>query len=117
MGLARLLFARRGSARHWTHQGRSLARRATRELRFGGPGFASCDVALGAVAETLQVGEGADERLRDLAEQLDSYGWAAELLDHRWHLVWASDEFLTMYGERDPERIGLGDHVLVSRMR
>jgi len=69
------------------------------------------------VAETPQVGEGADERLRDLAEQVDSYGWAAELLDHRWHLVWVSHELLTMHGERDPERFGLGDHVLVSRMR
>lgn len=59
--------------------------------------------------------EGADERLRELAEQLDSYGWAAELLDGGWHLVWVSDELLTMYGER--ERIGLGEHVLVSRMR
>jgi len=63
------------------------------------------------------VAEGADERLRALAAQLESYGWAAELLDHRWHLVWASDELLTMYGEREPERIGLGEHVLVSRVR
>ena len=61
--------------------------------------------------------EGADERLRALAAQLESYGWAAELLDHRWHLVWVSDELLTMYGEREPERIGLGEHVLVSRVR
>jgi class 3 adenylate cyclase len=63
------------------------------------------------------VAEGADERLRELAEQLDSYGWAAELVDHRWHLVWVSDELLTMYGEREPERIGLGEHILVSRVR
>jgi hypothetical protein len=27
------------------------------------------------------VADGTDERLRDLAEQLNSYGWAAELLD------------------------------------
>jgi len=63
------------------------------------------------------VAEGADERLRELAAQLESYGWAAELLDDRWHLVWVSDELLTMYGEREPERIGLGEHVLVSRVR
>jgi len=69
------------------------------------------------VAGSPDVAGGADERLRELAEQLDSYGWAAELLDHRWHLVWVSDELLTMYGEREPERIGLGEHVLVSRVR
>jgi class 3 adenylate cyclase len=63
------------------------------------------------------VAEGADERLRELAERLDSYGWAAELLDRRWHLIWVSDELRTMYGEREPERIGLGEHVLVSRIR
>jgi class 3 adenylate cyclase len=63
------------------------------------------------------VADGTDERLRDLAEQLDSYGWAAELLDPRCHLVWVSDELLTMYGERDPVQIGLGEHVIVSRVR
>jgi class 3 adenylate cyclase len=63
------------------------------------------------------VADGTDERLCDLAEQLDSYGWAAELLDPRCHLVWISDELLTMYGEQDPEQIGLGEHILVSRVR
>jgi class 3 adenylate cyclase len=55
--------------------------------------------------------------LQELADQLDSYGWAAELLDDRWRLVWVSEELLTMYGEPDPERVGVGDHVLVSRSR
>ncbi|WP_433786426.1 hypothetical protein ACQPX6_06950 [Actinomycetospora sp. CA-101289] len=32
------------------------------------------------------------EQLRELAEQLDASGWAAELLDHRWQLVWMSTE-------------------------
>ena len=61
--------------------------------------------------------EGTDRRLNELAAQLDSYGWAAELLDDQWRLVWVSDQLLTMYGERDPGRIGVGDHVLVSRSR
>src|SRR3954471_21835271 len=72
---------------------------------------------LTGVAEAPEVAEGADGRLRELAAHLDSYGWAAELLDPLWHLVWVSEELLTMYGERDPERIGLGEHVLVSRVR
>jgi class 3 adenylate cyclase len=61
--------------------------------------------------------KGADERLCDLAEQLDAYGWAAELLDERWHLVWVSEQLMTMFGERDGEKLGLGEHVLVSRTR
>lgn len=55
--------------------------------------------------------------LPQLAERLDPYGWAAELLDDQWRLVWVSEELLTMYGESDPERVGVGAHVLVSRAR
>jgi class 3 adenylate cyclase len=62
------------------------------------------------------VAEGTDRRLKDLAEQLNSYGWAAELLDNRWHLVWVSEELRKMYGEPEPHQIGLGEHVLVSRV-
>jgi class 3 adenylate cyclase len=69
------------------------------------------------VRGAVQVAEGVDRRLRELAEQLDSYGWAAELLDHEWRLVWVSDELLAMYGERDPERLGIGDHIGVFRAR
>jgi class 3 adenylate cyclase len=69
------------------------------------------------MAREAEVADGADGRLRELGERLDSYGWAAELVDHRWRLVWVSAELLTMYGERDPKRIGVGDHVLVSRAR
>jgi len=69
------------------------------------------------MARGAEVAEGTDNRLRELAEQLDSYGWAAELVDARWRLVWMSEEFMAMYGEREPDRIGLGDHVLVSRAR
>jgi class 3 adenylate cyclase len=74
-------------------------------------------IEFAAVAEAPEVAEGSDERLRELASQLDAYGWAAELLDRRWHLAWVSSELLTMYGERDPERVGLGEHVFVSRVR
>jgi class 3 adenylate cyclase len=63
------------------------------------------------------VAEGTDRRLKDLAEQLNSHGWAAELLDDRWHLVWVSDELLTMNGEPELDQLGLGEHILVSRAR
>jgi class 3 adenylate cyclase len=58
-----------------------------------------------------------NQQLKELAEQLDANGWAAELLDHRWHLVWVSDELLAVYGERDAEQVGVGSHVLAARGR
>jgi class 3 adenylate cyclase len=69
------------------------------------------------MAAGSEVAEGTDQRLREFAEQLDSYGWAAELLDESWHLVWVSRELLTMFGESDREQIGIDDHVLLSRGR
>jgi len=71
----------------------------------------------GAMAPQSVVAEGTDQRLREFSEQLGSYGWAAELLDDRWHLVWVSEELLTMFGESEPEHIGIGNHVLLSRAR
>ena len=64
-----------------------------------------------------RVAEGTPAGLRELAEQLDAYGWAAEIIDEQWRLVWVSDELMTMYGEPDPERVGVGQHILVSRSR
>ena len=72
---------------------------------------------LSNMAGPIDVAEGTDQRLRELAEQLDSYGWAAELLDHRWHLVWVSEELLKMYGEPQADRTGLGENVFASRVR
>jgi len=63
------------------------------------------------------VAEGADRRLRELAEQLDCYGWAADLLDERWRLVWMSSDLCTIFGEPDPHAAGVGDHVLVRLAR
>ena len=52
---------------------------------------------LRAMAQRSEVAEGTDERLRELAEQRNSYGLAAELIDHGWHLVWVSEELMAMY--------------------
>ena len=70
-----------------------------------------------AMAQRSEVAEGTDERLCEVAAQLDSYGWAAELLDGRWHLVWVSEELMAMYGESDPEQLAIGDHIYVSRTK
>jgi class 3 adenylate cyclase len=60
--------------------------------------------------------ESPDKRLRELAEQLDSYRWAAELLDDRWRVVWVSEELQVIWGETDAERLGYGRHFLRARM-
>jgi class 3 adenylate cyclase len=64
-------------------------------------------------APVLAIAEGAEPALCEIAEQLDRYGWATEVLDRRWHLIAVSAELLTMYGEHDAERIGVGEHSLV----
>jgi hypothetical protein len=78
----------------------------------------SSDVAFELMShgEAADVAEGADPRLCEVAEQLDSYGWAAELPDEHWRLVWISQEMTKMYGA-DPKQVGVGDHVLVLRGR
>jgi len=64
----------------------------------------------------VQPDKKAVERLHELAECLDAHGWAAELVDDRWRLVWVSKELLKIHGER-MESFGLGEHILVSRTK
>ena len=49
--------------------------------------------------------------LREIAEQLEETGWAAEIFDSDWRLVWLSTGILDLIGESDPERIGYGRHI------
>jgi class 3 adenylate cyclase len=56
--------------------------------------------------------EDANVRLRSIAEELESHGWAAEILDHRWRIMWASSNLLTLLGESDPKLAGVGEHFL-----
>jgi class 3 adenylate cyclase len=51
--------------------------------------------------------------LRELAEQLDSHRWAAELVDGRWRLVWVSEELRALRGENESQ-IRYGQHLLKS---
>jgi class 3 adenylate cyclase len=60
----------------------------------------------------VKIVDGLDRGLREVAEELAPYGWAAELLDTRWRLVWVSDELQTIYGR---EQLRLGAHILRSR--
>jgi hypothetical protein len=50
-----------------------------------------------------------DAHLRAVAEQLEATGWATEILDTDWRLVWLSSGLPDLIGERDPAKLGYGD--------
>jgi hypothetical protein len=58
-----------------------------------------------------------DERLEAIVRGLESTGWAAEVCDADWKLVWVSSQARALIGgQGDGERLGVGKHVLESRM-
>ena len=52
-----------------------------------------------------------DPCLAEIAEQLERTGWAAQLLDSQWRLVWASRELKTLIGASDDSSLGYGVHM------
>ncbi len=47
-----------------------------------------------------------------MAEQLERTGWAAQLLDPEWRLVWVSNELRTLIGAPDAADLGYGRHMV-----
>jgi class 3 adenylate cyclase len=58
-----------------------------------------------------------DPRLDAIVKGLESTGWAAEVCDADWRLVWVSSQARTLIGQADDSGLGLGEHVLASRQR
>jgi class 3 adenylate cyclase len=58
-----------------------------------------------------------DERLAGIARAMEATGWAAELYDARWRLVWCSSQLKSLVGEQDDEALGVGQHLLESRLQ
>jgi class 3 adenylate cyclase len=58
-----------------------------------------------------------DERLAVIARAMEATGWAAELYDARWRLVWCSSQLKSLVGEEDDEALGVGQHLLESRLQ
>src|SRR2546423_15540172 len=58
-----------------------------------------------------------DERLEWIVRGLDSTGWAAEVCDADWRLVWVAPQTRALIGSPDESDIGLGDHIIESRRR
>lgn len=54
-------------------------------------------------------------RLAEIAAVFSDARVAAELFDPDWNLVWVSDDLKTLIGEEDEDKIGVGDHVLLTR--
>ena len=58
-----------------------------------------------------------DERLDWIIRGLDSTGWAAEVCDADWRLVWVAPQTREIIGAGDDGELGLGEHILESRKR
>jgi class 3 adenylate cyclase len=58
-----------------------------------------------------------DPRLEAIAAGLESTGWAAELCDAEWRVVWASSQARSLIGQYADAALAIGKHVLVNRQR
>jgi len=56
-----------------------------------------------------------DQALLLAAERIEQTGWAAELCDRDWRLVWVSSQLKTLMGVEDDATLGIGRHILESR--
>ena len=56
------------------------------------------------------------DSIRWIAAGLEESGWAAEVCDAEWRLVWMSSQGLAMLGNPRPETIGVGQSILESRL-
>jgi class 3 adenylate cyclase len=50
--------------------------------------------------------------LADIARELEKARGASMIYDAEWRLVWVSDELCELVGEHDPDRLGVGLHVV-----
>jgi class 3 adenylate cyclase len=58
-----------------------------------------------------------EERLEWIVRGLESTGWAAEVCDADWTLVWVSPQTRALIGQEDDSGLGLGEHIIESRKR
>jgi len=57
-----------------------------------------------------------DGLLSATAQRIEETGWAAELCDCDWNLVWVSGQMRTILGHPTDEELGIGRHMLESRL-
>jgi class 3 adenylate cyclase len=63
------------------------------------------------------VSDARDPRLDSIIDGLEATGWAAEVCDAEWRLVWVSAQLRAMIGQEDDSGLGIGEHVLASRQQ
>jgi class 3 adenylate cyclase len=56
-----------------------------------------------------------DPRLSAVIEAIEATGWAAELCDPEWRLLWCSSELLAIVGADDGDGVELGAHAVAVR--
>lgn len=56
-----------------------------------------------------------DPRLDRVIEGLEATGWAAEVCDAEWRLVWVSSQMRALIAHDDDRELGIGMHILESR--
>jgi class 3 adenylate cyclase len=61
------------------------------------------------------VPEPARDRLVEIAQELERTGWAFEIVDPDWRVVWFSEQLKLIVGVQDDQALGLGRHVLETR--
>lgn len=57
-----------------------------------------------------------DSLLGATAQRIEETGWAAELCDCDWNLVWVSGQMRTILGHPTDAELGIGRHMLESRL-
>jgi class 3 adenylate cyclase len=56
-----------------------------------------------------------DPRLQSIVDDLEATGWAAELCDADWTLVWVSSQARALIAQYDDGELGIGMHMAESR--
>ncbi len=68
--------------------------------------------APGQTCSAMTVDMNGQRGLSELVEVLGRTGWAVELFDPRWRLVWVSQGVRAVLGEHDEGRLGYGRHLV-----
>jgi len=55
---------------------------------------------------------GQNSWLETTVEQIETTGWAAEIYDDEWRLLWVSEELKEFLGEDSESILGYGEHIL-----
>jgi class 3 adenylate cyclase len=63
----------------------------------------------------MATAELSDPRLDSVVQAIEANGWAAELYDCEWRLLWLSSEILAIVGDEAAEQVRLGEHCVAIR--